>query len=130
MHIPKIDVISSFSFQRERIEILKSPEVVTLIQGFQSFMNNLAILTGRPILQPLHMNQIYQVFQAEVAMNLSLPDWAHDMYPRGQLLNGTLFSYDVESFNDELRMLHGGKILDEVDLCQKIFISEVLSHAI
>lgn len=72
-------------------------------------MKNLTNLTGKNISTPWDMYNLYLLFVAESAMNLTLPEWSKDIFPNGQLLDGILLEYEIFSYTKHMRRLNGGK---------------------
>ena len=55
------------------------------------------------------MYNLYHLFVAQTAMNLTLPEWTKKYFPQGKLLDGTIMEYELFSYNEKLKRLNGGK---------------------
>ena len=54
---------------------------------------------------------LYHTLMAEKSMNLSLPNWARNIFPYGRLLDGINLEYELFGYNTEMRRLNGGMFL-------------------
>lgn len=76
---------------------------------FTDMMAKLTKLTGKKIETPLDIFYLYHTFVAESFMNLTLPRWAKDYFPDGQLIDGIVTAYNIANSTPLLRKLYAGK---------------------
>lgn len=73
-------------------------------------MNRLTQLTGKNISTPEDLYYLYHTLTAEQSLGLTLPEWTKDIFPRGELWDGTVLSYNIANWTPMLRRLYGGNI--------------------
>lgn len=74
-------------------------------------MRQLTEWTGKNISTPWDMYYIYHTLMAESSLGLTLPEWSHAIFPNGELLNATIFSYNIANSTPLLKRLYGGNII-------------------
>ncbi|XP_076625630.1 venom acid phosphatase [Colletes latitarsis] len=106
--------------------VLDSPEGRRELAKYSKFMKQLTTWTGRNITEPWDMYYMYHLLMAEHSMGLSLPQWTHDIFPYGELWNGTVFAYDIACSTPLLRRLYAGPYLRLVTKTMLAFITGTL----
>lgn len=96
-------------------QVLALPEVKKGLSKFNDLMKYLTVKTGSNITKPLDLFYLYHTFMSEYSMGLSLPDWVGDLFPYGELWNGTVFAYDVANYNIRLRRLYAGPYIRTIN---------------
>ncbi|XP_063978501.1 venom acid phosphatase Acph-1-like isoform X1 [Diachasmimorpha longicaudata] len=97
---------------REEVEIVEqSPDVQEMISQHNELVKNLTQWTGRPIAKAKDFEDLYGYLSALAAMGLKLPDWTHDIFPDGEMLDLATLSFRVYSYTHRLKMLNGGRVL-------------------
>lgn len=95
-------------YLQERKKVESMPDVVSKIESFRGFMNDLTSWTGKDITKPIDMYNLYHILTAESAMNRTLPKWTYDIFPDGKLLDGINLEYEIFSYTTTMRRLNGG----------------------
>lgn len=57
-----------------------------------------------------HLRILYCNLISLKAMGLKLPQWANNPHIQNDLLNAAITSFDLMSYNDELKRINGGKL--------------------
>lgn len=70
---------------------------------------NLTELTGKNMSTPGDWYYLYHTFVTYSYLNLTLPKWAYDYYPNGQLFDAIVMAYKLYSHNPLLKRLNAGK---------------------
>lgn len=91
------------------INILKSEVVKKKIGKFNDTMVNLSKFVGRNMTTIYDLFVLYHILKIQASMNLSLPEWSHDVFPYGKLQDATVLQYQLYNYNNELIRLNGGK---------------------
>ncbi|XP_076762931.1 venom acid phosphatase [Xylocopa sonorina] len=98
-----------FSIEYERV--LQSPEGKQQLSKYNNLMQQLTRWTGKNISTPWDLYYVYHTLMAEQSLGLTLPAWAKNIFPYGELWNATVFSYNIASSTPLLRKLYGGPYL-------------------
>ncbi|XP_076646048.1 venom acid phosphatase isoform X2 [Halictus rubicundus] len=91
--------------------VLQSTEGKIGLSKFSNFMRQLTVWSGKNITTPLDMYYLYHTLMAEYSLGLPLPPWTREIFPDGELLNGTVFAYNIASATPELKKLYAGPYL-------------------
>ncbi|XP_026673949.1 venom acid phosphatase Acph-1-like [Ceratina calcarata] len=102
--LPEDCLLYAVEYQR----VLQSPEGRAGISKYSTLMKNLTNWTGKNITTPLDMYYLYHTLMAEYSMGYTLPHWTKDIFPKGELFDGTVFSYDIANSTPLLKRLYGG----------------------
>lgn len=103
--------------------VLQSPEGKFGLSKFNNFMRQLTEWTGKNISTPLDMYYLYHTLMAEYSLGLPLPSWTRKIFPNGELLNGTIFAYDIASSTPTLKKLYAGPYLRVVTKTMLDFVT-------
>lgn len=103
--------------------VLESPEGKIGLSKFNNFMRQLTEWTGKNISTPLDMYYLYHTLMAEYSLGLPLPSWTRQIFPDGELLNGTVFAYDIASSTPTLKKLYAGPYLRQVTTTMLDFVT-------
>ncbi|XP_033302567.1 venom acid phosphatase Acph-1-like isoform X1 [Bombus vosnesenskii] len=98
-------------FTIEYNRVLQSPAGKQEIGKYSKLMRQLTEWTGKNISTPWDMYYIYHTLMAESSLGLTLPEWSHAIFPNGELLNATIFSYNIANSTPLLKRLYGGPFL-------------------
>ncbi|OXU21381.1 hypothetical protein TSAR_006620 [Trichomalopsis sarcophagae] len=102
-------------YQEEYESVRNSLDYQSKAQALEPFMKELAKNMGRATpISVMDMNHLYHTLAAEQSMNLSLPHWADSIYPDGKLRDGALLQYLHYGYNDKLKRLSGGVVLQKI----------------
>lgn len=72
-------------------------------------MEKLSKYVGKNITSIFDLFILYHTLGVQASMNLSLPEWSHNIFPRGKLYDATILQYKLYNYNNELIRLNGGK---------------------
>ncbi|XP_032676162.1 uncharacterized protein LOC116846457 [Odontomachus brunneus] len=100
-------------YEQAYVNILKSNEV-KIKNNFGNLMEDLSEHVGRNITSLFDLYVLYNIFLIQLSMNLTLPDWSRDIFPRGKLQDASLFQLKLYNYNDELIKLNGGVLLYKI----------------
>lgn len=64
--------------------------------------------TGKNLTDLAHLRILYCNLVSLKAMGLNLPEWTHNPHVESDLLNAAMISFDLMSYNNELKKLNGG----------------------
>lgn len=98
-----------YRYLDEYERVLQTPEVLKLMSQFEDLNNNLTKLTKKPLNRPLDYYFLYHTFIAESSLGLPLPEWVYNYFPKGQLFDAIVASYDISSKTNLLRKYFAGK---------------------
>ncbi|XP_043492401.1 venom acid phosphatase Acph-1-like [Polistes fuscatus] len=102
---------------RFQIEELKAEEYMEkIISHHTPLFNYLSNHTGMKITKPSDVEFLYNVLKTRDAYNLSIPFWATDTFPDGEIYNVTLLQYDLLTMTNVQKQLSGGTFLKEIIL--------------
>lgn len=102
--LPEDCLLYAVEYQR----VLQSPQGREGLSRYDSLSKNLTYWTGKNITTPLDFYYLYHTLMAEYSMGYALPDWTRDIFPKGELFDATVFSYDIANSTPLLRRLYGG----------------------
>lgn len=94
-------------------EVMKLPEVDSYLRTLHDIYKFLSEETGLNISTPDDVQSLYSTMFAETVFNLTLPEWAYEVYP-DKLALVTAYSFVLNSYNDELKRLKGGPLLKKI----------------
>ncbi|XP_025075238.1 LOW QUALITY PROTEIN: uncharacterized protein LOC105431612 [Pogonomyrmex barbatus] len=98
-------------FLNEYDRVLSLPKTQKIMSQFKNLTSELTKLTGKKIEKPLDLYSLYHTFVAESSMNLTLPEWAHNYFPDGQLFDGIVAAYNIANSTPLLKRLYAGPII-------------------
>ncbi|CAK9821619.1 Venom acid phosphatase Acph-1 [Anthophora retusa] len=98
-------------YEVEYNRVLQSPQGKRQLSKYDELMKQLTEWTGKNISTPLNLYYLYHTLMAEYSLGLTLPDWAYKVFPKGELWNATVFSYDIANSTPLLKRLSGGPFL-------------------
>ena len=105
-------------YQKELRKVKESEEYKTDQSRFRSLMKDLEVLAGRKFNDVEGVYFLFLTLAAEQAMDLELPEWTKEYFPKGPILDAALFNYKMYSYNENLIKMNGGiymrKILDNI----------------
>lgn len=102
---------------RFKIEELKAEKYMEkIISHHTPLFYYLSNHTGMKITKPSDVEFLYNVLKTKDAYNLSIPFWAIDTFPDGEIYNATLLQYDLLSMTTVQKQLNGGTFLKEIIL--------------
>ncbi|XP_015179983.1 PREDICTED: venom acid phosphatase Acph-1-like, partial [Polistes dominula] len=102
---------------RFKIEEFKAEEYMDkIILHHKPLFDYLSNHTGMKMTKPSDVEFLYNVLKTKNAYNLSIPFWAIDTFPDGEMYNVTLLQYDLLSMTTVQRQLNGGTFLKEITL--------------
>lgn len=91
-------------------KIQQTPEALAEIEQFDDLREKLTWYTGKNITNLTDLFLLYQTLNTEHWLNLILPEWTQDIFPHGRLFDALILYYKLQSYNDELTRLNGGKL--------------------
>ncbi|XP_020279224.1 venom acid phosphatase Acph-1-like [Pseudomyrmex gracilis] len=91
--------------------VLELPETRKILSQFDEMSKNLTELTGKIMSRPQDWYYLYHTFVTYSYLNLTLPKWAYDYYPNGQLFDAIVLTYNLYSYNPLLKRLNAGPII-------------------
>lgn len=94
-------------------DYLKNPKVKEKIEEFKDLMAITSKHTGKSITNLTDLALLYNTLYAESNMNLTLPNWTHDIFPKGALSNAVHLFLELLSY-DQLNNLNGGVLLNRI----------------
>lgn len=92
-------------------KITELPEYKKVLNDYEEVLKHIEKSTQKPMRSLLDVFDIYQTLDAEMQMNLTLPEWTRNVFPDpisfivGQQCN-------FENYNSILKRLNGGKIIN------------------
>ncbi|KOC59082.1 Venom acid phosphatase Acph-1 [Habropoda laboriosa] len=98
-------------FEVEYNRVLKSPQGKHELSKYNELMKQLTEWTGKSISTPWDLYYLYHTLMAEYSLGLTLPVWANKVFPKGELWNATVFSYNIANSTPLLKRLYGGPFL-------------------
>jgi hypothetical protein len=78
------------------------------VSQFQDLMNKMTKLTGAKMTGTDKIIDVFHTLTSEQAMNMSIPDWAKEFFPKGLMTDAVLFQYKTMNYNNLLKKLGGG----------------------
>ncbi|KAJ4440011.1 hypothetical protein ANN_08142, partial [Periplaneta americana] len=117
-------------YYHERDAVKASVEVQNILVAHNAteLYNLLAEKTGLNYTDPDDVQSLYSTLKAEEDYNLTLPEWTHGIYP-DRLIPLTVFSFVLNTYNDELQKLKGGLLLKKILSDTKAKVDSTLSPA-
>lgn len=94
-------------------EVKKLPEVESYLTSLHDTYKFLTEKSGMNITTPDDVQSLYSTMLAETLYNLTLPEWAYEVYP-DKLVLITAYSFLLNGYNDELKRLKGGPLLKKI----------------
>lgn len=94
-------------------EVKKLPEVESYLKTLHDTYKFLTEKSGMNITTPDDVQSLYSTMLAETMYNLTLPDWAYEVYP-DKLALITAYSFVLNGYNDELKRIKGGPLLKKI----------------
>ncbi|XP_033322530.2 venom acid phosphatase Acph-1 [Megalopta genalis] len=102
------------SFASEMESLMMSDDVKSELLHHKPLFDYVSNHTGMKMLYPSDIALLYAVFETKVSLNESLPYWAKDIFPDGEMLNVTLLKYDLLSQTPLQKKLNGGTFIKEI----------------
>ncbi|XP_076233802.1 venom acid phosphatase Acph-1 [Calliopsis andreniformis] len=102
------------SFISEMQQILNTDQVREILLHHLPLFDYVSHYTGLKIQEPSNVALLYAVLETKADLNQSLPYWAKEIFPDGEMYNVTLLQYDLLSHTPLQRQLNGGTILKEI----------------
>ncbi|XP_033179869.1 lysosomal acid phosphatase isoform X4 [Bombus impatiens] len=100
-------------YTKLRHTITNLSEVQRIQDENKQLYEELTNLTGMVISTPGDVSSLYGTLTAEKHMNLILPEWTKDYYP-DKLIPLTLYDFQLNVYNDDLKKLKGGPFLKKI----------------
>ncbi|XP_063699603.1 venom acid phosphatase Acph-1-like isoform X2 [Culicoides brevitarsis] len=97
-------------YSEELANVLKSGEILEIIERSQTLFEELHNITGNNFKTPDDIQDLYSTLKAEHEFGLVLPEFIRDYFPH-RLQELTDLSYIVNVYNDELKKIKGGPFL-------------------
>ncbi|KAL6434819.1 hypothetical protein ACFW04_005184 [Cataglyphis niger] len=98
-------------FKRSYQNMLQNDLTVkTKVAKFDNLMKQLSIYTGKNITTLFDIFLLYGTLTAQSAYGLCLPEWTHNIFPNGELLDAFLLQLNLFSYGS-LNRLNGGVLL-------------------
>ncbi|XP_011703471.1 PREDICTED: venom acid phosphatase Acph-1-like [Wasmannia auropunctata] len=94
-------------------ELLQSSEVKKKTEEYNDLMKILSNHTGHNITDLLGLTRLHATLYIETFMGLRLPEWTHNVYPGGKLLNASLAFFKILN-HERLNNLNGGILLTRI----------------
>ncbi|XP_030747512.1 prostatic acid phosphatase-like isoform X2 [Sitophilus oryzae] len=101
------------AYHIERDRVVASQEIQDKLKSSQQLFDDLTNYTGRSVKDFDDVQDLFSTLKAEEGINLTLPEWTNKYYP-DQMLEPTVFSYILNSWNDKLNRLKGGVLLKKI----------------
>nr|XP_031828068.1 venom acid phosphatase Acph-1-like [Nomia melanderi]XP_031828078.1 venom acid phosphatase Acph-1-like [Nomia melanderi]XP_031828087.1 venom acid phosphatase Acph-1-like [Nomia melanderi]XP_031828093.1 venom acid phosphatase Acph-1-like [Nomia melanderi] len=98
-------------YLQEYERVTNTPEGKRQLSRFDGLMKQLTIWTGKNVTNAFDMYYLYHTLMAEYSDGLILPDWAYEVFPYGELWNGTVLWYETASATTLQRRLNAGPYL-------------------
>ncbi|XP_015434584.1 PREDICTED: venom acid phosphatase Acph-1-like [Dufourea novaeangliae] len=102
------------SFLSEMKTVLSSDQMEKVMLHHFPLLNYVSQHTGMKIQQPSEVALLYAVLETKADLNESLPYWAKDVFPDGEMYNVTLLEYDILSQTPLQKQLNGGTFIKEI----------------
>nr|XP_050869221.1 venom acid phosphatase Acph-1-like [Vespula vulgaris] len=100
---------------RFKIEELKAEkDMQKIILHHTPLFHYVSNHTGIKMTKPSDIEYLYNILYTKAAYNLSLPHWATETFPDGEIYNVTLLQYDLLSKTTIQKQLNGGTFLKEI----------------
>ncbi|XP_003706109.1 venom acid phosphatase Acph-1 [Megachile rotundata] len=115
------------SFASETMKVLNMDQVRATIKDHSTLFEALSRYTGMEISQPSQVALLYAVLETQADLNQTLPYWASDVFPHGEMYNVSLLEYDLLSQTLLQKQLNGGTILKEILTNSLSYISGKIS---
>ncbi|XP_066144131.1 prostatic acid phosphatase-like isoform X2 [Euwallacea fornicatus] len=101
------------AYHRERDRVVKSEEMQSRFKQYQDLFKGLTKYTGRVVKDFGDVEDVFSTLKAEEGYNFTLPEWTKQFYPE-KMLEPTVFSYILNSWNDKMNRLKGGLFLKKI----------------
>lgn len=100
-------------YTKLRRSLVELEEVQQVQRDNAPLYEQLTNITGMPISTPDDVGSLYSTLKAEEQMNLILPEWTGGYYP-DKMLPLTLYEFQLNGYNNELKRLKGGPLLKKI----------------
>lgn len=90
---------------------MESPRGKYEFSKYDKLKKKLEEWTGKNITTPWDYYYIYHTLVAEQSYGLTLPSWTNNIFPRGELLDATVFTYNITNSTPLLKKLYGGNLI-------------------
>lgn len=94
-------------------EAMKLPEVASYLTSLHDLYKFLSEKSGLNVSTPDDVQSLYSTMLAETMYNLTLPQWAYEVYP-DKLALVTAYSFLLNGYTDELKRIKGGPLLKKI----------------
>lgn len=101
-------------FISEKRKVLSTDGVRKTVQDHSSLFDYVSRYTGMDIKRPSEVALLYAALETAADLNQTLPNWAEDIFPHGEMYIATLLEYDLLSETPLQRQLNGGTFLKEI----------------
>ncbi|NP_001315418.1 venom acid phosphatase Acph-1 [Apis cerana] len=105
--LPEDCLLFTIEFDR----VLESPRGKYEFSKYDKLKKKLEEWTGKNITTPWDYYYIYHTLVAEQSYGLTLPSWTNNIFPRGELFDATVFTYNITNSTPLLKKLYGGPLL-------------------
>ncbi|XP_076646054.1 venom acid phosphatase Acph-1 isoform X1 [Halictus rubicundus] len=115
------------SFASDMQTVLTSNEVKSRMLHHTPLLDHVSNYTGVEMQHPSDIALLYAVLETKATLNESLPYWAKDIFPDGDMYNVTLLEYDLLSQTPLQMKLNGGTFIKEILANTLEYIDGVIS---
>ncbi|CAL7935090.1 unnamed protein product [Xylocopa violacea] len=102
------------SFVLEMEKVLNTNEMQDRLSRHSLLFHRVSQYTGRKIQKPTEIALLYAILETKADLNESLPEWAEDIFPDGEMYNVSLLEYDLLGQTLLQKQLNGGTIIKEI----------------
>lgn len=102
------------SFQLEMERVLRMETVRERLSHYAALFERVSSSIGMKIQRPSEVALLYAVLETKADLNQSLPQWAQDIFPDGEMYNVSLLEYDLLWETSLQKQLNGGTIVKEI----------------
>lgn len=101
------------TYAKELDEVIISPIGQRMLKENRETLEYISENTGKKVTSLIDAFRIYQTLNAEENMNLTLPQWTEEIYPK-KVHELAAMRCHLENYNAVLKRLNGGRILKRV----------------
>ncbi|KAH0568276.1 venom acid phosphatase Acph-1-like [Cotesia glomerata] len=98
---------------KEYQNFLKQDQAKKIINKYKDVMKYLTEYTGKQVVKTSDVYYLYNLFNEQIAQNLTLPEWAKNVYP-SPMKEITELDFNLRSYTNKLKRLNGGILLHEI----------------